>query len=213
VKDNNVYVRVVFHIDIPEYMTDRFTEEVGARFGKEIMSILSPLDFDFGDEPLEYCQCPEGERGFENLYCHPTSVTGYLAQDQINEVVSALSSAQSFKLWKADTHEHVMNYTEDEFRQELYNRHEHIVNEILEYCTTKRSNLYVDSSFVKHVQTGIPIHNKFPTGNRLQGIALNYVAATLQSLVDNGAIITANTRNGIGYRTVQDKSKGKKKAV
>jgi hypothetical protein len=211
VEDNNTYVKTYFRIEAGYVWSKGMSQEDSKRFKDEIKEILSNIGFVFDDKEERYGGCPEGFRGFENLYCHPQSLSGYASTESVPIIEEAIRSAKSFRLYHIDTYEEIKNYTEEEFQQVLEEKRDEITARLLEACTTKRSNLYVTGSFLLDFGSGVRTHDRFR--NPLKGIEANYINSLFQSLVDSGRIVTCQTRGGIGYRTVKEQPKRSKKAV
>jgi predicted nucleic acid-binding Zn-ribbon protein len=212
VKDNNTYVKTYFRIESGYVWGVGHDPERNRQFRQEVKQILSTLGFVFDEaEEQRFHGCPECFRGFENLYCHPQSLSGYVSTESIPAIEEALRSAKSFHVYCIDTYEEIKNYTEEEFQQALEEKRDEITARLLQACTTKRSNLYVVGSFLLDFGSGVKTHDRFR--NPLKGIEAEYINSLFQFLVDSGKIATCQTRSGMGYRTVKDTSKRKAKAV
>lgn len=127
-----MYKKVCFRIDsgyewgkgLEVTKIDRFNSEMRSLFtnaGWEVIESNTPGG------------CDTYKKGKSSLYIHPMELTGPLNINLLKEIEDLLSKATTCELYKIDTYEDVMDWTEEEYLNYLNNKKEKIKKSILEY--------------------------------------------------------------------------------
>lgn len=207
-KDTNTYVKTYFRINTPSYNFSNGydSQESKNNFYEDVRGIFTKLGFEI-KEPKNFSgSCQEGYRGIEKLYFHPQEISGYINKESITEIKKALSEALTFKLRFTDTYDEVLNYTEEEFLQELNNRKEKIEQDILGRFKTKRRNLYLPERAKDHVKSGLKYFVSSVVGCApLERVEMQFISDLFSNLINEGKLIQAETKQGVFYRTITDK--------
>jgi hypothetical protein len=105
-------------------------------------------------------------------------------------------------------YEDIFDITDEEYINILEAKRSDIENDILEGYKTKRSNLYItgntplsrviDKYRIKRLCHHVGVYSN-------DNIDYKFIEGIFNELVKTNKIITADTRNGIGYRTARDK--------
>lgn len=203
-QDNRTYVKVYFRVNAGYQWDVGIDHEQADRFNDELISLLSPLGFTCERNPQEERRghCPQLARGIEWLYCHPQELSGWVVQDAIPAIESALQNGTTFTLRHIDTYETGMNYTEDEFRQALEAKHADIAANIRTRFTTKRSNLYTYISVLDAIKSGIQrAEPLYSFRSPLLAIENEFIRSVFDSMVASGDIVTIQSQGRTLYRT------------
>lgn len=210
-KDNKTYLRVYFRVEAGYIWGEGMPSENRDRFCQEVREILSGIGFSIS-APRISGGCPEAQRGGEYLYCHPMELSGYVAENSIEEIKPLLSSAKTFKLRKADVYDTSYNFTEDEFRAALKAEREKIEDLILARFRTPRRNLYHSPSLLFEVKSDLPFFREGIQSIEMKAIEMKaiergFVSRVFDDLVNRGHIIKARSKNDVTIfrtRTAKD---------
>ena len=130
-------------------------------------------------------------------------------------MLEALKNASTFNCGKVDVYEEIHDMTDEQLTDLLESKREVIKTELLEKLTTKRRNLYVtDIGFFgvcgniakEHSVKRLAIDGKESFNGEDEctvGLCNKFVCKIFDELVDSGKIVTAQTKNGLGYRTAK----------
>ena len=103
---NKIYVKTYFRIESGYIWGKGHTDEQNAKFEKEIKKFLLYNNFKV-EKPKYDNRSITGNRGKENLYCHPQGLSGWIKKDKIQELHDslALDKWKTFTLTGLDTYE------------------------------------------------------------------------------------------------------------
>ena len=170
-------------------------------FFREVAGILAGCGFEIEKSKVSR-GCPTAKRGAESLYCHPHHLSGYVLAETVEEVRAALEGAKNFTLGRVDQNHKALNYTEEEYAQELAAMKESLAEKILQRFTTKRRNLYLYRYELDKVDSGLP---HFRTGvigaTGLEQMERRVIEDLFASMVEDGRIVAAAKGNATIYRT------------
>lgn len=204
-KDKNVYINTYFRVNSGYIWGIGLSTEAIEEFNAEVIELLESIGFII-IEPKSSNSCYRGIRGAESLYCHPQSLSGYVKRESIRQIEDVLNRAKSFQLTFIDTYDEAMNFTKEEFQQELENKRLEIEQMILETFITKRKNLFKSKAGLDYIKSGI----KYFSSCKLEEMERAFIEQVFQSLVKQGKIQGAQTKMGECYRTVKKASEKKK---
>ena len=196
--DNNIYQKVYFRIESGYVWGQGMPESLKELFRQSIRTFLTKHGFEI-DEPEDKMRCIEGKRGFESLYCHPQSLSGFIAKDKIDELEADLQNSgyTGFKYLRSDRYEDMKNYTPEELESELEAIDGEIEGNMLDMYRTKRKNLFRSTTQIYDYANELA--KKLQT--TLEADVKKYVGEKFLRLVRDGKLIEAETRIGKAYRT------------
>lgn len=204
------YRHVYFRINTPTYYGGQYigftTDEQRQQFFSEVTEVFT--NDGWSVKPEKYnSSCPTVINGKQSLYLHPQHFSGVVSIDNIEHVEKLLSNAILFKWYKTDIYEDIYDLTDEQYLNYLEEKREEITCAILESYKTKRRNLYI-KSYVPH--SIIRNYEMGRIGNNCDGMsdsqmAYGFACSIFESLMADHKIISAPTRNGIGYRTATSK--------
>lgn len=204
------FVRIYYRIDtknVDNYGTFSDKEQREA-FYQEIREVLKKYNI------------PEGLGGkregypAEHLYIHPNNISGVVFCEKIRGIAEDLNRLETTSCRWVDVYERVSTMTDEEYINLLQSQESEIKNELKERFKTKRSNLYIvpsyfsgpiRSTFEKHYIPRVRAERETE-----DGIGYSFVYSVFEKLLQSGEIVSAETRNGTGYRTAK---KGEKKSA
>lgn len=200
-KDNKIYQKVYFRISSGYVWGEGMPEEKSDTFHNSIRKFLKTNGFKI-DEPKFSSSAISGTRGFESLYCHPQSLSGYIDKTKIDELEKHLKNTKydGFTYDRMDKYDEVKNYTSDELIEKLKQSKEKIKGRITEIYTTKRSNLYkVGNALFDYRETIKKDLQVSDTG--INGRIINAsLMETFDEMIESGDILETETKHGKGYR-------------
>ena len=127
-----------------------------------------------------------------------------MQEEHIPELQQVLSSAVTFRVLSVDLRIECFDLTDEEYRKRLEEQTEQIDHAILEFCRTKRKNLFRTGSIAMYIgrQFTIPRLTDLTDWERSGPyIAVGYAGERIEQLIADGRLITAQTRYGQGLRT------------
>lgn len=199
------YIRVYFRIDCPAYNPCGYpsweNDEQHGRFHAEAENIVNAFGIHegtggrFEDHPMEH------------LYIHPQDISGVLAKNKIKAVAEALNSAKSFSVRWVDVYEDISPMSNAEYLAKLEQQRGEIEAELLSAMTTKRRNLYICLGYGANPIALVANKHFIPRREAERcaddGTGFSYVRSVFDALVEQGKIVSAETKNGTGYRTAK----------
>ena len=202
------YKDIHFRIDSGYQFGRGFDETKSAAFNEEITKLFIDAGWSV-KQPTSRGTCATVNKEKNRLYLHPTDVSGELETTLIPEVENILSNATTFSHYKTDVYQELADMSDEEYREHLDSKRENIEQDLIEMFKTKRRNLYIASWFavverVKEKYRIARITNHI--GRTSDDIEWIYVENVFKELVERNAIITAETKNGKGYRTNREVS-------
>lgn len=157
------------------------------------------------------CVCDTVTKGLQNLYLHPMNFSGVILENEIPAIEVLLAKATTIRWQATDRMAIYYEMTDDEYLKYLESRRDEIITAILEHCKTKRSNLYHVGDFTLGIADRFSVHRLCDVdGHRNR--AYKYVSELVDQLINEGQLITANTKKGPGIRTATAKERKSRKA-
>lgn len=148
--------------------------------------------------------CDTVTKDSQDLYLHPTSFSGVMAEANIQPLQERLSTAHTFHCYAVDCYEEYMGWSDEEYRAALEAKRGEISSFILEQCRTKRSNLYITGSVADCIAQKFEIR-RLCDRDRHNGVGRQFSAELVSQLVQDGRLVIAATTHGEGIRTATEK--------
>ena len=139
-------------------------------------------------------------KGRQDLYLHPMNFSGVIRTDEIPRLQALLEGAQTFQCEGVDCYEQYWELTDEEYMAQLEARREEIIEAILERYQTKRKNLYVTGPAERSIVKQFSVHRLCDKDGK-NDLANRYVEELVEQLIQEGQLVTAETKNGRGIRT------------
>ena len=144
--------------------------------------------------------CDTVTKGRQDLYLHPMNFSGVIRTDEIPRLQALLAGAQTFQCEGVDCYERYWELTDEEYMAQLESRREEIIEAILERYQTKRKNLYVTGPAERSIVKQFSVHRLCDKDGK-NNLANRYVEELVEQLIQEGQLVTAETKNGRGIRT------------
>ena len=201
-----LYKRVYFRLDDNGYNGSGWTDETFAkRFEDEIVGLFQSDGWEWinSGERARSGICPKVKKGMQELYLHPQATSGIVLADNIPHVESLLGTARAFRHYRTNIYEDYVLMSDEEYLRRLGDQREAIVRDVLERFCTKRRNLYI---------TGFNLLDSINEKYRIKRVGkqsqycdleASFISNIFNELLTKGLIVTADTRNGTGYRTAK----------
>lgn len=142
-------------------------------------------------------------KGQQELYLHPMNFSGIIEMDEIPAIQELLKDAKSFHCYGFDCYERYWELTDKEYLAQLETKREEITQEILERCRTKRKNLYITGPIALNVAQKFSVRRLCDKEGK-HNLANRFVKELMEQLVQDGLLVAAETRNGLGIRRATD---------
>ena len=139
-------------------------------------------------------------RGQQDLYLHPMNFSGVIRTDEIPQLRALVAGAHTFQCQGVDCYERYWKLTDAEYLEQLEARRDEIIDAILERYQTKRKNLYVTGPAGLSIAKRFSVHRLCDKDGK-NNLANRYVGELVERLIQEGRLVTAETRNGLGIRT------------
>lgn len=139
-------------------------------------------------------------KGQQDLYLHPMNFSGIIQMDEIPRLQELLEGAQTFQCQGVDCYERYWELSDEEYLAQLEARRSEISQAILERYQTKRKNLYVTGPAVLSIAKKFSIHRLCDKDGK-HDLANRFVGELVEQLIQEGHLVTAETKNGLGVRT------------
>ncbi len=209
------YSKTYFRIDTDAYHFDKgFDANKEAAFAEEARKILESQGWTL-IPPRFSSASPEAVKGNSHLYLHPMNFSGVCENDERKKLFEALKAARVFSCRGVDVYDEVFDMNDEQLDTKLQEEKDDIISELLEVLTTKRSNLYyTDVGFLgiggriakRHSIKRLAIEGQ-RSNNGIDkctdGICFTFVQAVMNELIEEGKIVSSETKNGLGYRTAK----------
>ncbi len=150
--------------------------------------------------------CDTVTKGLQDLYLHPMNFSGVVSEDEIPAIESLLDKAATFHCRATDRMAIYYEMTDEEYQKHLESKRDEIVKAVLERCKTKRSNLYLVGGFTMGIADQFSV-KRICDRDGHRNKAYKFVSELVDKLIQEGQLITANTKNGPGVRTATAKEK------
>ena len=135
-------------------------------------------------------------KGQQELYLHPMNFSGVIQTDEIPRLQALLEGAHTFQCQGVDSYERYWDFTDAAYLERLEAQREEIIEAILERYQTKRKTGPAERSIVKQFS----VHRLCDKDGK-NNLANRYVGELVEQLIQEGQLVTAETRNGRGIRT------------
>lgn len=205
------YKQVYFRINAPMYYKNKYgvgfeSQEDRELFFNTVKEMFLSDGWEIKKKKYESdSSCPTIIKNKQELYLHPQSFSGVIKEENISYIENFLSNNDVFKFERTDIYDDLFDITDDEYINILKSKKEHIEQDILEACKTKRSNLYIADSWaiISKITDKYKIKRLFHHIGIVTSddIDIKYVTELFEKLVENNKILTAQTKSGLGYRT------------
>ena len=139
-------------------------------------------------------------KGQQELYLHPMNFSGVIQTDEIPRLQVLLEGAHTFQCQGVDCYERYWDLTDAAYLERLEAQREEIIEAILERYQTKRKNLYVTGPAERSIVKQFSVHRLCDKDGK-NNQANRYVGELVEQLIQEGQLVTAETRNGRGIRT------------
>lgn len=139
-------------------------------------------------------------KGQQELHLHPMNFSGVIRSDEIPRLQALLAGAQTFQCQGVDCYERYWDLTDAAYLERLEAQREEIIEAILERYQTKRKNLYVTGPAERSIVKQFSVHRLCDKDGK-NNLANRYVGELVEQLIQEGQLVTAETRNGRGIRT------------
>ena len=115
-----------------------------------------------------------------------------------------LRDRQSFVYETVDLYEDFYDISDNEYLSRIEAQKQDITDLLLQLCMTKRRNLYIPAdSVLTALEKRFRLHR---VGERYGDLILsNYLSELVQSFIEEGKLAQADTKRGVGLRTVKEK--------
>ena len=144
--------------------------------------------------------CDTAVKGQQDLYLHPMNFSGVILEEDIPTIEALLAKAATFQCRGTDCYETYLELSDEDYWALLETQKAEITAVILEQFKTKRRNLYKSGEAAMNIAQRFTVRRLCDKeGNRNK--ANLYVSQLIESLIAEGRLITARTKNGTGIRT------------
>lgn len=204
------YKKVYFRINTPSYYKNKYgvgfeNQQEGELFFNSVKALFLGDGWEIKKEKYSG-NCPTVTKDNQELYIHPQNFSGVVLVESIKQIEQLINNQELFKFESTDIYEDILDITDEQYINMLKGQQEEIEKDILEAYKTKRSNLYIVSAWSplqavldKYKVKRITHYSGVLTSN---DIDYKYIQDVFNSLVEQNKIVTANCKNGKGYRTI-----------
>ncbi len=197
------YKNVYFRLESGYQWGKGMDQNASDAFHNELNELFINAGWEIKEKEFS-CSCPEAFKDKNRLYLHPQSASGELQEDLIPEVEKILSKGTTFKHYKTDVYETLFNMSDEEYQKILEGQEKEIRKDLLEGFKTKRSNLFITSSWavIERVKEKYHIQRiQQHLGRSSDNLEWKYVGEIFNKMIEEGCFVTAETKNGKGFRT------------
>jgi len=201
------YKRVFFRINTPSYRTKNgigFQGQDGKKFDNEAVNLFVNDGWDV-KKRSDNGRCSTVTKAKQELYLHPDHFSGVAVKENIPHIEQVIKSGKLFTPRWTDVYDEVFDMTDEEYLELLQSKKAEIEQDLLEKFQTKRSNLYITSSWngvnsvyskhhLKRLSSYVGVYSSSDPD-------WQFIEKIFNELVNEGRIVTAETKNGTGYRT------------
>ena len=192
-----VYFRIRSSYQYDSYWPD---EKDAQSFQAETRALFQKAGWELHPSRERSGVCDTVTKGQQNLYLHPMNFSGVIRTDEIPRLQALLAGAQTFQCEGVDCYERYWELTDEEYMAQLEARRVEIIEAILERYQTKRKNLYVTGPAEQSIVKQFSVHRLCDKDGK-NDLANRYVGELVEQLIQEGQLVTAETRNGRGIRT------------
>lgn len=201
-RDDTPYKHVYFRLNSGYEWGKGMDQDKTEKFYSDILALFEADGWTI-KEPYHQGSGATVANGNSSLYIHPQAVSGYVTEELIPAVSTALEHGCTFQHYATDIYDTAYNWTAQQYREYLNSKRGDINAALLEVFKTPRRNLYkfdynalpvVISKF--HVQR-LDGQNGHCTGD----ITEQVIREMFTALVNAGKIDKGETSRGTAYRT------------
>ena len=178
-------------------------EAAEAAFRKECQEIFQKAGWELHPGDSSRGICDTVTKGQQDLYLHPTVFSGIVQEDEIERISLALKDADTFSCCAVDCYDTYYDLTDEQYLSYLEAKREEIANEFMKQYKTKRRNLYITDPVKNVVAKHFCLHRICDKDGK-NDLAKQFVSKTLAELIQDGHLVTAETKQGLGIRTATD---------
>lgn len=202
--EQDEYIKVYFRIEAKNwnYAEQGFSvAELWEQFFAEMREILDRFNIPEGTGHRT-----ESLPGMEHLHIHPQMISGVVAKNKIKAIAEALNACETVSCPWVDVYDDISTMDNTAFRAALAERTEEIESDLLQAFTTKRKNLYIVPSCwsgpIAELSWKYAIRRRSCESGQ-DGVCCEFLFSIFEKLVEAGKIVSAETKNGTGYRTAK----------
>ncbi|MEH2938319.1 hypothetical protein [Lawsonibacter sp. JLR.KK007] len=140
----------------------------------------------------------------QDLYLHPMNFSGVVAVENVPKIEAMLAQAKTFRCRGVDFYETYLDLSDEDYWILLESKKDEITAAILDAYRTKRRNLYKVGEVALGIAQRFSVHRLCDKEGHRNKANL-YVGQLVEAMIEDGRLITAKTRSGIGIRTAQEK--------
>ena len=211
------YSKTYFRIEGNGYYANGsmpWPEHIKASFLREVEDIFAAQGWVVTKSERNYVSST-ATKGRSSLYLHPQNFRGVCENAEREFLLETLRDAKTFVCGRVDVYAEIHDMTDEQLEELLQSKRNIIESELLEAFTTKRRNLYitdigffgVDGKIAKrHSIRRLAIDGEkshIGQDDRTDVICYTFVSGIFEELVRSKKIVTAQTKNGLGYRTTR----------
>ena len=202
-----MYQKIYFYIDGDYQYSRGFSSDAAdLLFHTEVKNIFESIGWRVEPGRLSGSS-PSAFKGKQELYLHPMSFSGVILSEDIPEIEGVLRTAKTFRLRNVGRFEQYEDMSDERYRSYLDTRRDDMIKAILEFCQTKRSNLYRTGNLCETIGKQFKIHRLQTKNNSDGDLAYLQVAELIAELLTDGKLVFSKTKNGPGFRTATPKDK------
>lgn len=202
-----MYQKIYFYIDSDYQYSRGFSSDAAdLLFHTEVKSIFESIGWRVEPGRLSGSS-PSAFKGKQELYLHPMSFSGVILSEDIPEIEGALRTTKTFRLRNVGRFEQYEDMSDERYRSYLDTRRDDMIKAILEFCQTKRRNLYRTGNLCETIGKQFKIHRLQTKNNSDGDLAYLRVAELVAELLTDGKLVFSKTKNGPGFRTATPKDK------
>lgn len=177
------------------------TESDDAEFQEETRRLFQSAGWDLN--PGGNGVCDIVTKGQQDLYLHPMNFSGVIEMGEVPAIQELLKDAKTFHCYRCDYRERYWELSDEEYLAQLESKREEITQTILEQCRTKRKNLFITDPVAWNIAQKFSVR-RLCDKRGWNDLADRFVKELMEQLVQDGLLVTAETRNGLGIRTATD---------
>lgn len=211
----NEYVNIYFRMETNgyEYPSFSFNEEDRKAFDLEVTEVFTSLGWKC-EEKVYGGGCATWHKGKQHLYLHPQNFSGEVLKNEVKQIAEALERRNTFYLRWVDLYETVYDMTDQEYEEILSAKDEDIKKSLLENSKTTRTSKYYYAFDVAR-----SLANKFRLSrigdndgrNYGTGQTIKHILGVVQSLIDEGYLVSAVKNDILLIRTINKTEQKKRK--
>lgn len=202
----NEYVNIYFRMETKGYCypTFSFTEEDRKAVDTELKEVFTSLGWTC-KEKVYSGSCATWTKGKQHLYLHPQDFSGEVLKNEVKQIAEVIERRNTFYLRWVDLYETVYDMTDIEYEEILLQKDEDIKKSVLENSKTTRKSKYYYAFDIARKLT-----NKFGVArigdndgrNYGTGQTINHILGVIQSLIDEGFLVSAIKKDILLIRTI-----------